>query len=299
MQKIIVEQKDNGKKLITFLTSKYPNMKIATLRKALRQKDIMINGKRISKEMIISKGDEITVYISDDLLFKRHGIANKKAETVYEDKNIVIFNKPEDLEVEGENSLTEIMKSNYDFLKPCHRIDRNTTGLVVFAKNESSLHEIEKAFKEGKIEKHYIAWCYGIPEKEKELESYLFKDRKKSVVYISNEYKKGYVKIKTSYRVIKHNQENNTSLLDVTLHTGRTHQIRAHLAFEGHPIIGDGKYGSYKLNKQFRMSKQALCSYSITFKKMENGLEYLNNKTWRLKDVKFYNKINSNSKHDN
>lgn len=282
MQKLIVEPQNDGKKLITYITSEYPNLKISILRKALRQRDIKINGKRISKEVILHKDDEILIYISDALILEQKDF---KIKTVYEDENIVVFNKPSNLEVEGQKSLSEIMGVHYAFLKACHRIDRNTTGLVLFAKNEQALRLIEQAFKKANIEKHYIACCYCIPEKNKTIEAYLFKDRKKSLVYISNEYKKGYVKIKTSYKVIKTNKEKNISLLDITLHTGRTHQIRAHLAFDGLPILGDGKYGSYKINKKFEINKQTLCSYSIKFKGMEGILEYLNDKTIKLEKI--------------
>ena len=128
------------------------------------------------------------------------------------------------------------------FVKPCHRLDRNTTGLVLFAKSQESLDILLDKFKNREIEKHYNATVYGIPkEKHADLTAYLFKDAKKSLVYISDTPKKGYEKIETSYKVISSIKETNTSILDITLHTGKTHQIRAHLAHIGLPIVGDRK----------------------------------------------------------
>lgn len=291
MQKIIVDERNDGKKLINFLTTKYPDLKLNSIYKSFRKKDIKINGKRISSDTTVHHGDLIELFLTDNILFNHKDLT---ITVIYEDDNIVVFNKPKNIEVEGKNSLTDIMKDKYEYLKPCHRIDRNTVGAVLYAKNEESLEIIKQLFINRNIEKHYVACCYGIAKKEEHLNAYLFKDRKKSIVYISDIPKKGYTQIFTSYKLIEKNEKNKLSLLDVTLHTGKTHQIRAHLAHIGLPILGDGKYGSYKINQNFKVNSQLLCSYSIGFKDIENNkLAYLNNKTIKLKDIPYYDFIKS------
>ncbi len=149
------------------------------------------------------------------------------------------------------------------------------------AKNEKALQILLEKFKNREIDKYYTATVYGIlPKKQARLEAYLFKDSKKSLVYISDIPKKGYQKIITLYKVISEDKQNNTSILDIKLETGRTHQIRAHLAHIGSPIIGDGKYGINEVNRRFKQKYQMLTSYKLKFNFISDSefLEYLNKK---------------------
>ncbi len=291
MKILKVDEKYNNKKLISFLQDNFNNLSNSLIYKTLRKKDIKINDKRISENCLLQTGDEIKIYITDDLLEKQIDIP-----IIFEDDNILVFDKPVGIEVTGENSLTSYAKSlNYAFIEPCHRLDRNTSGLVLFAKNKIALDELLSAFKNHLVEKHYICVVYGIPTKSSQrLESYLFKDSKKSLVYISDKQLRGYQKIITSYKILKKNLPHNICLLDITLETGRTHQIRAHLAHIGHPIIGDGKYGINQINKSFKKKEQLLCSYSLNFKfNNSSPLYYLNTYTLSKKQLPFYNLFNA------
>lgn len=283
MKKLIVNKKYDGKKLNTFLLDSFDGLSLNTIYKALRKKDIRVNNVKVSENVTIHSNDEITVFINDNFLFK-----NFDLDIVYEDSNILIVNKPVELEVVSNNSektLTSILKEKYAFIEPCHRLDRNTTGLVIFAKNKASQDILFEKFKNHEIEKHYICQVYGIPKiKHQTLNAFLFKDTKKSRVYISDSCKKGYQTIITEYFVRSSDKQNNTSVLEVILHTGRTHQIRAHLAHIGYPIIGDGKYGSNEINKKFKCKTQNLCSFKIKFKFSTPAwhLNYLNGKEFSI-----------------
>ena len=286
MKEIIVSKKYHEKKLNKVILEELSNINYPTFCKLLRKKDIKVNGKRINKDILVYENDKIDIYLPKEL-----EDVKIELDIVYEDENILVINKPANIEVTGTNSLTELINKQYTNCEfkpqPCHRIDRNTTGLVMFAKNEKTLRILLEKFKKHEIEKHYLALIYGIPNKKEErLEAYLFKDQKKSQVYISDTFKKGYQKIITRYTVLE-KRKDNTAVLDVEIETGRTHQIRAHLAHIGYPIIGDGKYGKNEINKQYGKKYQMLCSYKLKFHfQSESGiLSYLKGKEIELKNI--------------
>ena len=288
MRKLIVNKKYDNKKLNNFILDSFPDLNKSTLYKALRKKDVRINNVKVSEDTIVHYKDEIVLYIIDELLFKT---SNLNINIVYEDNNIIIFNKPEGISITDDNNstptFTSLVKQKYGSnLNPCHRLDRNTKGLIIYAKNPLSLQIMQEKFKCREIEKHYLAKVYGIINKNHEiLEAYLFKDSKKSLVYISDFTKKDYSKIITEYTVIEKNKKENYTILDINLHTGKTHQIRAHLSHIGYPIIGDGKYGINEINKKFNSRTQELYSYKLEFNfKTDSGiLNYLNKKVISLK----------------
>lgn len=240
MRNLIVDKKFNNKKLTNFLMDSFNGLSVNTVYKALRKKDILVNNVRVKDNITLNAGDSVTVYITDNYLFKQVDL-----EIVFEDDNIVIVNKPSGIEVVDGNSetLTTILEKQLEFsVFPCHRLDRNTSGLILFAKNENALNILLEKFKNKEISKFYKCKVFGIPKKASAtLEAYLFKDNKKSFVYIYDKPRTGTVKIITSYKVLKTDLKQNISTLEVELHTGKTHQIRAHLAHIGHPIIGDRK----------------------------------------------------------
>lgn len=286
MKRIVVSKKYNEKKLSKTIIESLNNVSYNTFCKLLRKKDIKVNNSRVNKDVILHENDIIEIYLPTDL-----ENIKMKFDIIYEDENILVIDKPSNIEVEGENSITEIIHNKFEKCEfkpmPCHRLDRNTRGLLIFAKNEESLKILLEKFKKHEIEKHYLALVYGHPIKKSErLEAYLFKDNKKAQVYISDSFKKGYQKIITTYTVLEKRRD-NASLLDVEIETGKTHQIRAHLAHRGYQIIGDGKYGKNEINKKFNKKYQMLYSYKLKFNfKSESGiLEYLKGKEIKISPI--------------
>ena len=287
MKKLVVNNKFNNKKIQTVLQSHFNGLSSNLFYKTLRKKDIKVNNRRISENIVVYENDIIEVYIDDKLLFKTIDL-----DVIYEDNNILVINKPSQIEVfdNSEYNLTKIVQNKYsinqNFPFPCHRLDRNTTGLIIYAKNKETLDILNTKIENHEISKFYKCTVIGIlNKKENTLTDYLFKDSKKSIVYISPIQKVGYKKIITSYKVLKEDVKDNLSVLEVELHTGRTHQIRAHLSYIGHPILGDGKYGVNEVNKKFNKKTQELVSYKLAFNFKSNSgiLDYLNKKEIILK----------------
>ena len=261
-----------GKKLLEEITEYYKGaVSYSFANKLLRKKDVKLNGVRVKTDQKTCVGDKIEVYYDGE---------DKRAdEVLFLDENVVVLYKPQGITSEDFFSLVKKKFSGAGFI---HRLDRNTDGIMIFSLNEKAEEELLKGFKERSFEKYYLAEVYGEPKRNSErLESYLFKDAEKSEVIISDTPKKGYEKIITEYKVIKSNC--GTTLLEVKLVTGKTHQIRAHLAHVGHFIIGDGKYGSEEINRKYHCKRQRLTAYKLVLKFSENSyLRYLDGKTFEV-----------------
>lgn len=277
IKKIICEKEKRLSKLI----DEKLNIGFGQIQKLIRNKNIKINGKRISQDVTVNQNDEIEIFVKEF-----------QPKIYFEDDDIIVVFKPRQIETVSENEndlLSEMIKYKNQKLYAVHRLDRNTEGLVVFAKNEDAKNSLDEAFKNRTIHKFYYSWVVGVPEKKQdELVAYLKKDEKKSMVTVSDKKENGFDEIKTNYRVVKENRE--TALLEVELLTGKTHQIRAHLAHIGYPIIGDEKYGNTKINKKYNKKFQCLCAYKLIFEFMpENYLSHLNTKVIEisLNDIGF------------
>ncbi len=262
-----------NQKLIKFIQSEYgENIKYSQILKLLKNKEIKVNGKRVSKDIELNENDKIDVYYDGE-------IAVKVLDIVYADQNVIVIDKPKKCDYA---KALNLVKTSYENAVAVHRLDTNTTGLMIFALNSESESELVKAFKEGKVQKKYIAEVYGkFSKKEDILTDYLVKDSNSSTVKIFKEKTLNSLTIKTGYKVLK--ETDLTSIIEVTLYTGRTHQIRAHMSFYGHFVIGDGKYGKEKINKLLGASSQRLTAVKINFDFNENSfLNYLNNLTISL-----------------
>ena len=315
MQSVTIGSNDAGQRVDKFLQKTYHNLPVSMMYKYIRQKDIKLNGRRCQISDRLREGDVLTLYVKDEFLKKAPSVyafmnASRQLEPVYEDEHLLLLNKKAGLLVhpdDGEYGDTLIgrvqrylyEKGEYDpereqAFAPAlvNRIDRNTSGIVIAAKNAEALRILNDKLRNREIHKYYLCIVHGLPEpREATLEGYLEKNEEQNRVYILKKAKTGARTIATHYRVLE--ERDGLSLLEVELLTGRTHQIRAHLAFYGHPLVGDTKYGTNAQNKGSGHSYQALYAYKLRFAFTTDAgiLSYLNGKEFRVGQVGFANEV--------
>ena len=317
MREIKIAKNDAGQRLDKFLT-KALDLPVGLLYKSIRTKKIKVNRKRAENNTVLAEGDVIQCFLAEEFFAKLDAISDvflsldkiqPRLDIVYEDENIMLLNKRPGVSVhEDEDSKVNTLiahvqaylyqKGEYNptdeqSFAPalCNRIDRNTGGIVIAAKTAEALRVMNEKIKLREIDKYYLAAIHGIPvKKEATLTGYLIKDEKlnKVKVYDDNP-PRGAKNIITKYKVIA--TRGSEALIEVELLTGRTHQIRAHMAHIGHPLIGDGKYGMNKSDRANGYKFQALYSYKLrfSFKGEPTALEYLNGKEFSIpkKDIYF------------
>lgn len=286
MRDFTVSERESGKRIGRAVSDNYPALKRNSLFKALRKRDIKVNGARVNEEYAVRTGDTVEVYISDEKLFgggAGDGCGSFPAlsfDIVYEDAGAVIVNKRQGMPVHkdrdggSENLIDAVGRylagkgavpgSSGPYL--CHRLDRNTGGLVLIAKDRVSLAILQRKMKEKEILKYYQCLVFGkMDPPEDELRAYLSKDTGRSRVFIRDRGGPDAAGIITRYRTLSYDAQKDLSRLEVELVTGRTHQIRAHFAHIGHPVAGDGKYGTNAQNKPLGLHYQALWAYKLVF----------------------------------
>ena len=307
MRIITVNKNDAGQRLDKFLSKAVKGLPTSMMYKLIRTKKIKVNRKRTEQKYILVEGDEIQLFIKEEFFDspeKDMGALERivpKLNILYEDENIMLLNKRpgvlvhEDSEA-GENTLIMHVKAylcqkgEYDpyteqSFAPalCNRIDRNTGGIVIAAKNAEALRVMNEKIKNDELTKTYLCLVHGVPKKRSdELRGYLRKDSKNNTVEVRDNEFPGAKQIITRYRVLE--AYGDSALLEVDLITGRTHQIRAHMSHIGHPLVGDGKYGVNRDERAKGYKYQALYAYKLYFKSTDNEsvLSYLEGKTFAL-----------------
>lgn len=260
---------NKSERLVTFLASNVPALSSARADLLIKCGEVRVNGVKTKSNAILQDGDTVSIFVPDEL--------NKGAvsiNTVYDDDNIVIFDKPK-------RTAYDMLPQLYDApLFAVHRLDTNTTGLIVFAKNESAMKELSDAFRDRRVSKVYEAVVLPAPKEDRAtLTAYTKLLTSRNLAAVSDKPKPGYKTMITEYSVIK--RIGDAAVVRVYPHTGRTHQIRAHLSFVGCPIIGEHKYGIKGIvPPDGAPDTQMLAAVELTFSGLKGKLKYLNGKTF-------------------
>lgn len=315
MKELITGKNDAGQRLDRFVGKAVPLLPESLLQKYIRLKRIKVNSRGSKRDFRLSVGDVVQLYINDeffeapreDNVYLKVGVP--KLDVVYEDENLLLVNKSAGVlchsagQWDYNTLISHIQARAYqsgewrpreeNSFAPalCNRIDRNTSGIVIAAKNAEALRILNDKIKSREIEKYYLCVVTGRPKPPQgRLEGFIFKDAVKNRVYVREKPEPGAKSAVTDYRLLA--SEDGLSLVECELHTGRTHQIRAQMAHAGWPLLGDGKYGSEKLNRARGEDGQLLCSYRLVFRfETDAGaLEYLNGREFRADDIDFVGK---------
>lgn len=311
MKKYIINSNDAGQRVDKFIQKAAPMLPQSMMYKGIRTKNIKLNRKRCEISTRLEEGDVLELYLPDEFFGTDESQyefmkAPSDISVVYEDENILLIDKKNGLVVHEDNDGTidtlvnrmqhylykkgEFDPSNENSFTPslCNRLDRNTGGIVIAAKNAESLRILNQKIKDREIEKKYLCITVGVPPKRSDtLTHYLFKDSKTNTVIVSDKKTPQNKTIITKYKVLRSDGE--LALVEVELMTGRTHQIRAHMAYIGCPLLGDGKYGSNKVNRSYNIKTQALYSYKLKFAFTTDGgiLNYLDGREFTADSVWF------------
>ena len=311
MTELTITKNDAGQRVDRFLSKAFPNLTPPLVCKLMRKKRIKLNGAKAEPSAKLAEGDVLRFYLSDELLSRDKPQRENDfrsvppdIDAVYEDENILLVNKPagmvvhEDSDNTADTLINRILcylwkKGEYrpeeeNSFAPalCNRIDRNTCGIVIAAKNAEALRVMNQKVRDRELVKLYLCVVCGTPSpRAGELVSYIKKLPDENRVLVSDVRAPDYLTARTKYRVLESRGE--LSLVEADLLTGRTHQIRAQFAHVGSPLLGDGKYGSNRVNRQYGCRYQALCSYKLTFRFTTPAgcLEYLNGKSCEVSNV--------------
>jgi len=300
MREVLIGKNDSGQRADKFLKKFMPDAPAGFIYGSLRKKRIRLNGKRLKPSTILSEGDLLQFYMNGEGFGRdRQSLeapeARQPLPVVYQDGNILIADKPAGLLSHPDGSEADTLsdwivyylyeKGEYNPREEntftpaiCNRLDRNTGGLVIAAKNFAALQDMNLMIRERRVERYYKLVVGGIIDKPLDISAYLVKDSRTNRVRVEDRWSEGSDRIETYIKPLKHSPRGYT-LLEARLFTGKTHQIRAHLAHIGHPVVGDAKYGDGEINRLFRkdfgLRHQFLYAYRLVFKRTTPLFKYL------------------------